>query len=98
MQVLARLKEPRDNAVRVQHGLEYATELLTSLQARSPYIHQTPVELATLPKEQQEFILRERQDIIRALCDKIYVFPNGRVKIEGMLDGAEISQFGSQHH
>jgi uncharacterized protein YydD (DUF2326 family) len=70
---LDRLKELRDNAVRVQNGLEYGTELLTSLQARWPEIDQAPEELAAPPKEQQESILLERQNIIRALCDKVII-------------------------
>ena len=90
---LDRLKELRDNAVKVQNGLEYATELLTSLQARLPEIDQTPEELAALPKEQQESILRERQKIIRALCDKVIVWSDRRVQLVGVIDGSEAAQF-----
>ena len=90
---LDRLKELRDNAVKVQNGLEYATELLTSLQARLPEIDQTPEELAALPKDQQESILRERQDIIRALCEKVIVWSDRRVKLVGVIDGSEAAQF-----
>jgi len=90
---LDRLKELRDNAVKVQNGLEYATELLTSLQARLTEIDQTPEELAALPKEQQESILQERQDIIRALCEKVIVWSDRRVKLVGVIDGSEAAQF-----
>ena len=74
-------------------GQHNATELLTSLQARLPEIDQTPEELAALPKEQQELILRERQSIIRALCDKVIIWSDRRVKLVGVIDGSEAAQF-----
>lgn len=55
---LDRLKELRDDAVKVQSGLEYVTELLISLQAELPEIDIPPDELKTLPKEEQIDILR----------------------------------------
>ena len=90
---LARLRELRDNAVKVQVGLDYATELLTTLQEVLPGIDQTPQELKALPKDEREEILTARQTIIRALCDKIWVYANGQVIIEGLLDGSEAAQF-----
>ena len=54
---------------------------------------QTPKELAALPKEQQESILQERQDIIRALCEKVIVWSDRRVKLVGVIDGSEAAQF-----
>ena len=88
-----RLRESRDNAAKVQAGLDYATELLTTLQEVLPGIDQTPQELKALPKDEREEILTARQTIIRALCDKIWVYADGRVEIEGVLDGSEAAQF-----
>ena len=47
---LDRLKELRDNAAKVQNGLEYATELLTSLQARLPEKTRRPRNWRRYPK------------------------------------------------
>ena len=90
---LARLKDLRDNAERVQNGLAYATELLTGLQVELPKIDIPYNELKRLPKEEQRAILERRQKITRALVDKVIVFHNGHVEIEGLLDGSEASQF-----
>ena len=88
-----RLRELRDNAAKVQAGLDYATELLTTLQEVLPGIDQTPKELKALPKDEREEVLRARQTIIRGLCDKVRVYADGRVEIEGVLDGSEAAQF-----
>ena len=65
------------------------TSGLVTVEALAP----TPEELATLPKERQESILQERQDIIRALCEKIIVWSDRRVKLVGVIDGSEAAQF-----
>ncbi len=90
---LERLRELRDNTTKVQAGLDYITRLMTTLQERLPSIDQTPEELKALSEEEQNRILKERQTIIRALCDKVLIFADGRVRIEGMLDGNEAAQF-----
>jgi DNA invertase Pin-like site-specific DNA recombinase len=91
---LERLQELRDNAAKVQNGLEYATELLTSLQARLPEIDIPHDELTALPRDQQNTILRKRQEIIRALSSKVIVWADRRVKLVGVVDGTEGMQFG----
>jgi len=93
---LERLQELRDNTTRVQAGLDYATELLTALQERLAKIDQAPDEMETLPEEKQNEILKARQEIVRALCDTVYVYADKRVKIEGVLDGSEAAQFDLQ--
>lgn len=90
---LDRLQELRDNTDRVQIGLEYVEELMATYQARVPDIDQTPDELEALPREEQEEVLLERQAIIRALCDKVIIWADGRVKLEGVIDGSEGAQF-----
>jgi DNA invertase Pin-like site-specific DNA recombinase len=93
---LARLQELRDNAETVQSGLDYVTELLTSFQVRLSEIDQTPEELRTLPGEERDRILEERQTIIRALCEKVIVSSDWSVEIHGVLDGTEAKRFGSK--
>jgi DNA invertase Pin-like site-specific DNA recombinase len=92
---LARLQELRDNAERVQSGLDYVTELLASFQARLSQIDQTPEELRARSREERDRILEERQTIIRALCEKVIVWSDWNVEIRGVLDGSEAKRFGS---
>jgi DNA invertase Pin-like site-specific DNA recombinase len=90
---LVRLRELRDNQAKVQTGLDYVTSLLTALQSRLSEIDIPPDELKALPKEKQTEILKERQKIVRALCDKVVVYSDRRIRIEGLLDGSEAAQF-----
>jgi len=90
---IKRLMELRDDAAKVQAGLDYVTGLLGALQERLPTIDQTPDELRAMPKEQREAILRERQEIIRALVKEVRIWHTGQVKIIGVLDGTEGGRF-----
>jgi hypothetical protein len=90
---IERLRELRDNAAKVQAGLDYAAELLTTLQEVLPGIDHTPKELKALPKDEREEVLRARQTILRGLCDVVRVYADGRVEIEGVLDRSEAAQF-----
>ena len=89
----ARLRELRDDADKVRAGLDYATDLMRMLQEKLPQIDVTPDELKALPKGRQTAILKTRQTVIRALCDKITIRSDGHVEIEGLLDGSEAGQF-----
>jgi len=90
---LSRLHDLRDNADKVKAGLDYATELLTGLQEELPTLDIPRKELLALPKEHQETVLRKRQRIVRALCDKVTIYADGRIVIDGLLDGSEAAQF-----
>lgn len=90
---LAHLKTMRDNAKSLQAGLDYAYMLLDGIRRKLPQMNQTPEELKGLPKERQEWVLSERQKVIRALCDKVTVYHTGRIVIDGLLDGGEVSEF-----
>jgi DNA invertase Pin-like site-specific DNA recombinase len=90
---LERFQELRDNTERVRAGLDYATQLLTALQGRLAEIDIPPGELKALPEEKRKEILKARQEIIRALCDKVVVYADRRIVIEGALDGSESAQF-----
>ena len=91
---LDRLTELRDNTAKVQSGLDYATQFLTSLQAELPDIDQTLDELKAMPQDERNAILKTRQKIIRALCDKVEIWSDGRIKLYGVLDGTEVGEFG----
>jgi len=95
---LSQLIELRDSAEKVVCGLAYVTELMETIETLLPEIDQEPEVLITMPKEKRFAILRKRQDIIRALCDRVGVYASGKVKIFGLLDGSEAAQFelGSQ--
>lgn len=90
---LERLQELRDNAAKVQAGLDYAIELMNALQEQLPKIDLEPEALKALPEDERNKVLKGRRKIIRALCDKVLVYADGRVKIEGALDGSEAAQF-----
>jgi len=89
-----RLTELRDNTAKVQSGLDYATQFLTSRQAQLPDIDQTPDELKAMPEDERNAILKTRQKIIRALCDKVEIWSDGWIKLYGVLDGTEVGEFG----
>ena len=88
-----RLTELRDNAVKVRAGIDYTLRLLQSFEIRLGGIDIPPNELEKLPKAKQKSILKEQQKIVRALCDKITIYANGQIVIDGLLDGSEFIQF-----
>jgi hypothetical protein len=87
------LQELRDDAVKVRAGVDYTVRLLQSFESKLDEVDLNPSELETLPKAQQEKILKDRQKIVRALCEKITIYSTGRIVIDGLLDGSEFSQF-----
>jgi DNA invertase Pin-like site-specific DNA recombinase len=90
---LAQLVQLRDDSAKVDDGLRYLVELMTNIREELPMIDIPRKELRALPKEQQEVILRKRQRIVRALCDKVTIKANGHVEIDGLLDGSEAAEF-----
>jgi hypothetical protein len=93
---IERLTELRDNAAKVNAGLDYARQLMAAIGRDLPAIDVDPDTLAELPQEQRRAILKARRKIIRALCDKITVYPGGRLVIDGLLDGGEGAHFDLQ--
>lgn len=90
---LSRLVELRDNTNRVSVGLDYIANLMMGLQERLPKIDQGPEVLKAMALDKQQAILSQRQEIIRALCEKVLIWANGHVEIVGLLDGSEAAQF-----
>ena len=88
-----RLRALRDDAQRVQAGLDYVQHFMQTLQAQVQGIDQEPDALNALPENERRAILEKRRRIIRALCDRVTVWADGRIKIEGVLDGSEAVQF-----
>jgi hypothetical protein len=85
----------RDNARAVRAGIDYTKRLLADIEQRLPEIDLRPDELDKLPQEQQRAILEERQTVIRALCDKIYVSADYSIKIDGLIEVGEYFTDGS---
>jgi hypothetical protein len=52
-------------------------------------IDQRPKELRNLLREQRRDILKQRQAIIRSLVEKVDIYADGRVRVEGVFDGQE---------
>lgn len=90
---LTELVDLRDDSDKVNDGLRYLVELMTNIQEELPTIDIPRKALRALPKAEQDMILRKRQRIIRALCDKVTIYASGRVMIDGLLDGSEASEF-----
>ncbi len=86
--VLTHLQELRDNQDKVHAGLKYARELLAALQKKRPEIDQPPEELNSLPQKRQNEKLQARQDIVRALVDKVIIYSSGHKKVQGVIDGS----------
>lgn len=87
------LRTLRDDAQRVEAGLEYVERFMRTVQADLDGIDQEPDALKALPKDEQHAILEKRRRIIRALVDRVTLWANGRIEIEGVLDGSEAAQF-----
>jgi site-specific DNA recombinase len=90
---LTRLQELRDNTEKIQSGLDYTTELMLTLQEVLPEIDQTLEELKEMSEDKRDWVLKKRREILRALCNRVDVYADGRVVIEGLLDGSEAAQF-----
>ncbi len=92
---LVKLRELRDSADKIQNGLNYTYSLLSSIKKHLPDINQSQEKLKTLPKMQQDVILKERRKIIQSLCERVTVHSNGEIVIEGMIDSERLSSFGT---
>jgi site-specific DNA recombinase len=90
---LTRLEELRADAAEVQAGLDYVTKLLQSLARGLAQIDLAPEDCEKLSQARQDSIMKKRQEIARALCDRITIFSDGRIIIDGLLDGSECQQF-----
>jgi len=89
---IAHLLQLRDDASRVNHSLQYATEFLTGLQRRVTAIDQSREEMRQMSRQRREKIMRTRREIVRALVDKVIWYPDGSVEIQGVIDGSEAVQ------
>ncbi len=95
---LQRLRELRDDMQKVRAGLDYAAEFMQKLQEMLPEINQPWDELKEMTEEDRTSILRSRQDIVRSLAQTVFVYSDGRVRIEGLFDGSEAAQFEYRTH
>jgi len=66
-----RLCELRDDQAKIEAGLDYTRELMTKISARLDAIDQDRETLRAMGPAERAQILRERQRIIRLLCDRI---------------------------
>ena len=65
--------------------------LMAGIEKKLSQINHGPNELKELSKEQCEWIWLQRQKIVRVLAGKVVIHSNGKIEIEGMLDGSEVS-------
>jgi hypothetical protein len=90
---ITRLQELRDSVAKVQAGIEYVNQLLASIQTILPEVDIPPNELKAMSMEKREEVMKVRQEIVRSLVEKVTVWANGQVRIDGVLDGSEAAQF-----
>ena len=92
---LSNLIDLRDSQDKVNAGLKYARDLLEALQDVLPKIDQSREEVKAMDLEARRWVQEQRRKIIHALVDKVLVYADGRVVLEGVLDGSEVSLFES---
>jgi chromosome segregation ATPase len=93
---LERLKAYMHETQRVQTSIDYVEELFSKFCNRLEYLDCDSSTLELLSKEERDNILKERQEIIRILVDKVTVNSKREVTIEGVIDGSEGAQFELQ--
>ena len=94
---IERLKELRDNATKVKAGLDYVYWLLSDFRSKLAEINQSQAELDSLSFSEQQTILYKRREMVRVLCDKVYIHADGRIRIEGAISGESVVQSDSSN-
>ena len=94
---LTNLTELRDDQEKVNAGLKYTHNLLEALQDTLPKIDQSREELKAMELDARQWVQEQRRKIIHALVDKAIIYADGRVVLEGVLDGSEVSLFESDN-
>ena len=92
---LSQLKTLRDDSQKTEAGVEYIKRLFDGFTEILPEINQPPEELRSVPIEKRNWVLLRRQEIIRALADKIVIHSDGTIDVEGIVDGSEVSSIDS---
>jgi hypothetical protein len=92
---LAQLVELRDDQQKVDAGIRYTQELFRAINEDLREIDLPLEEFEPLSSDQKHYVIEMRQKVIRALVDKVIIYSDDRVVLEGVLDGTEICQFGS---
>lgn len=83
---LTRLKALRDDAAKTESDLEHAFRLLNNYEQRLKELDMPQKELKALPADKQIDILTERKQVIQSLCERVTVYSDGRILIDGMID------------
>jgi hypothetical protein len=89
---IIRLETLHDDAAKVQSDLEFAYRVLETHQQQLPELDMTHKALRAMSYEEQLTILMRRKRIIRSLCEKVTVWGDGRIVIDGMLDSDKIDE------
>lgn len=83
---LAGLLLLRDENRKVSASITYIKGLLNNLQHRLPEVDQTTEELTQLPEAEQRKILLEQQKIVAALAERVTVYADGRIEVDGLIE------------
>lgn len=90
LEKIAQLETMRDDAAKVQSDLEFAYHVLETYQEQLPELDKPPEEMNALSYDQQLSIFHRRKRIIQSLCEKVTVWGNGRVLIDGLIDSDRV--------
>lgn len=84
-----RLRTLRDDVQKIESDLEYAYQVLSVIEGGLGKWDMPPGELKSLPSERRIEILSERKRIIRSLCERVTVYADGRIVIDGLIEIGE---------
>ena len=90
---LQQLKTLRDDRGKIDASLLYAQQAFDAILNKLDEIDQSQEELETMSEDDRFWVLERRQEIIRAMVDRAVLYSDGVVRLEGVLDGSEISRF-----
>jgi hypothetical protein len=82
----SRLVSLRNDAQKLESDLEHAYRILASYGEKLEWLDIPQDELKRRSPDEQIEILTERKRIIQSLCERITVFGEGRVEIDGLID------------
>jgi len=84
-----RLRTLRDDVQKIESDLEYAYQVLSVIEGGLGKWDMLPGELKSLFPERRIEVLSERKRIIRSLCERVTVYADGRIVIDGLIEIGE---------
>lgn len=91
---LSRLEQLRDEAGLVLDELNLTYQIMRKYETKVTEYDISQQELQQLDEAGQRHILEGRKEIIQALCERIDIYPDGRIEIHGLVEtGGGVNAF-----